>query len=281
MRLAGTEVALSPLAAQWNVDEARLNLLAQAQDEFVCKVQARSSGAGPGSSASMANDAVLAESGAPPALMRPGEHWIVWHRDLWTQLCRRVLDTLGEFHQQFNDELGCERDRLRRMAVPEMGRAAARLLIQWLIDQGEILASGVWLHRADHRVQLSEAESRFRVLVLAILEAAKLEPPWVRDLARLTSQDEVTVRGYLLRLMRNGEVHQVVRDLFFSRKAFELLIACAQGLQLSEGKVTAARFRDETRLSRKRAVQVLECFDRVGIARRVRDVHYVREQHLI
>ncbi len=280
VRLAGTEVALAPLAAQWNVDERTLTLLAQAQAEFVCKVQARSPQASPGSSAPVTNDSP-AKSVAPLDLLRPGDHWIVWHRDLWTQLCRRVLDTLGEFHQQFNDELGCERDRLRRMAVPEMERGAARLLIQWLIDQGEILASGVWLHREDHRVQLSEAESRFRVRVLTILEEANLEPPWVRELARLISLEEVTVRAYLLRLVRNGEVHQVVRDLFFSRKAFDRLIGCARGLQFLEGKVSAARFRDESRLSRKRAVQVLEYFDRVGITRRVRDVHYVREQHLI
>ena len=48
-------------------------------------------------------------------------------------------------------------------------------------------------------------------------------------------------------------------------------VAAAHG-----GEVTAARFRDATALGRKRAIQVLEYFDRVGLLRRVGDVHRLR-----
>ena len=40
--------------------------------------------------------------------------------------------------------------------------------------------------------------------------------------------------------------------------------------------MTAARFRDATQLGRKRAIQVLEYFDRVGLLRRTGDVHKLR-----
>jgi len=42
------------------------------------------------------------------------------------------------------------------------------------------------------------------------------------------------------------------------------------------GEVTAAAVRDATGLGRKRAIQVLEHFDRVGLLRRVGDVHKLR-----
>jgi selenocysteine-specific elongation factor len=44
----------------------------------------------------------------------------------------------------------------------------------------------------------------------------------------------------------------------------------------ADGQVTAARFRDETGLGRKRAIQILEFFDRIGFLRRVGDVHLLR-----
>ena len=40
--------------------------------------------------------------------------------------------------------------------------------------------------------------------------------------------------------------------------------------------MTAAAFRDATGLGRKRAIQILEHFDRIGLLRRVGDVHKLR-----
>ncbi len=258
VRQSDTAVSLAPLAAQWNVPESDLNRLARSQDEFVCKP--------------------IQPSGSET---RVHETWVVWHRDCWSRVCTQLVAALAEFHRQFPDELGCERDRLRRIAVPTLARAAARLMIQCLIDEGDIQASGVFLHAAQHRITLSQSEQQFRDRALPMLNEAGLEPPWVRDMARLTGVDEALARGYLLRLVRHADVHQVVRDLFFSQQAIDRLTIAARSLHESEGAITAARFRDVSGLSRKRAIQVLEYFDRVGIARRVRDVHYVREQHLV
>ena len=40
--------------------------------------------------------------------------------------------------------------------------------------------------------------------------------------------------------------------------------------------VTAAAFRDATGLGRKRAIQILESLDRVGLTRRVGETHKLR-----
>jgi len=42
------------------------------------------------------------------------------------------------------------------------------------------------------------------------------------------------------------------------------------------GELTAAGFRDAIRLGRKRAIQILEYFDRIGMLRRIGDAHRVR-----
>jgi selenocysteine-specific elongation factor len=42
------------------------------------------------------------------------------------------------------------------------------------------------------------------------------------------------------------------------------------------GAVDAARYRDALGLGRKRTIQILEFFDRVGYTRRVKDSHVLR-----
>ena len=44
----------------------------------------------------------------------------------------------------------------------------------------------------------------------------------------------------------------------------------------ADGPLEAARLRDAIGLGRKRTIQLLEYFDRVGYTRRVRDAHILR-----
>ena len=48
-------------------------------------------------------------------------------------------------------------------------------------------------------------------------------------------------------------------------------------LAREHGAVNAARYRDAVGLGRKRAIQILEYFDRIGYTRRVHDTHMLRQ----
>jgi len=102
----------------------------------------------------------------------------------------------------------------------------------------------------------------------------------VRELANGVAQSESVVRATLLRASRRGEAFQVVRDLFYHPRALQELADAANDLYQSKGEVSAAAFRDRIGLGRKRAIQILEFFDRVGFTRRVRDRHLVRPDGL-
>jgi selenocysteine-specific elongation factor len=85
------------------------------------------------------------------------------------------------------------------------------------------------------------------------------------------------VRQLLRKLARRGEVFQVVRDLFYHRDAIrELALLVASEAEKQGGALAAAPFRDASALGRKRALQVLEFFDRVGYTRFHRERHVVR-----
>lgn len=84
------------------------------------------------------------------------------------------------------------------------------------------------------------------------------------------SRDETRDAPPVAELARQGKPYQVVCDLFCLPEAVAQLAAWVQDLEHASGETRAAELRDRSGLSRKRAIQVLAVFDRVGYARRVR-----------
>jgi selenocysteine-specific elongation factor len=152
-----------------------------------------------------------------------------------------------------------------------------RALVDDTSTHGDIVRSGPWLHLPGHAVTLDDAERALAGLLLPVVQKGRFDPPWVRDLAAAHGVSEERVRELMRKLARQGEVFQVVRDLFYHREAIrELAILVAAEAQRNGGKLAAAPFRDAAALGRKRAIQVLEFFDRVGYTRFHRELHVIR-----
>ncbi|WP_175942247.1 selenocysteine-specific translation elongation factor [Caballeronia sp. BCC1704] len=198
----------------------------------------------------------------------------------WDALAARLTNALAAFHERFPDEQGPDAARLRRMAAPLASDALWRALIDDAVARGTVARSGPWLHLPSHAVALDAAEESLAQAVLASIERGRFDPPWVRDLAREHGAQEDDMRRLLRKLARRGDVLQVVRDLFYSRVAIaELARLAAEHARTRNGAASgigAAEFRDASGLGRKRAIQVLEFFDRVGYTRFHRDLHLLR-----
>ncbi|MFT4099562.1 MAG: SelB C-terminal domain-containing protein, partial [Burkholderiaceae bacterium] len=198
----------------------------------------------------------------------------------------RVLASLAAFHLHQPDELGPDAARLRRLTLPRLTDAAWRALLAALVAQGAVSLSGAWVHLPEHGERLGETDRRIAASLAPPLAAAGYDGAWVRDLARDGGIGEPLLRVTLARMARRGELHQVVRDLYYPRATMEALGALCRRLATEDdgadaadgGRVgiTAARFRDATGLGRKRAIQILEYFDRIGLLRRVGDLHRLR-----
>ena len=194
----------------------------------------------------------------------------------WAALRRTLLDGLSAFHQKEPDVLGLDAGRLRRLCLPRVPTACVTRAVEEWLAEGQIQRHGALLHRPEHGARLGEAERRVAERLLPRIAEGRCDPPWVRDLARDTGLSEPTVRTTLQSLARRGEVFAVVRDLYYGAPAMTELSTIARSLAAEHGLVRAADFRDRTGLGRKRAIQVLEFFDRVGVLRRSGDVHHLR-----
>ncbi|MFZ6046229.1 selenocysteine-specific translation elongation factor [Pseudomonas sp. CR3202] len=197
--------------------------------------------------------------------------------DRWLALEQQLLDGLARFHAELPDELGPDRDRLRRYALPELERPVFIALLEQLLASGAAQSSGPWLHLPDHRVQLSEADEALRERIWPLLEAGGFDPPWVRELATELKVEEGAMRLLERKLARLGLLHQVVKDLFYPDATIRQLATLARRLQDESGTITAAAWRDRIAIGRKRSIQLLEYFDRIGFTRRIGDQRKIRE----
>jgi selenocysteine-specific elongation factor len=189
----------------------------------------------------------------------------------------RLLAALAAYHEREPDELGPDTARARRLALPRLPEPLYRALLGLLLAEGAIAQRGAFVHLPAHGVKLSASEERIAQKVAPRLAEAGFDGAWARDLARDAQESEPLTRTTLSRLAQRGELHQVVKDLFYAPAQMARLAAIARGVAAAhEGAVTAAAFRDATQLGRKRAIQVLEHFDRIGLLRRVGDLHKLR-----
>lgn len=205
----------------------------------------------------------------------------LFNASAWQSLQSELATRLVQFHEEQPDELGPDRDRLRRYAMPQLERPVFVALLESLLQDGRIESSGPWLHRPDHKVRLSEAEERLQAHLWPLLEEGGFDPPWVRDLARAVERDESDVRQLLRKLARLGQLQQVVKDLFYPENAIRCLATEAVELAERSGVIATADFRDRIGIGRKRSIQLLEYFDRIGLTRRVGDLRTIRADHAL
>jgi len=153
-----------------------------------------------------------------------------------------------------------------------------RALIDELARERIVMRSGPWLHLPEHTVRLSQDDQALAQKLQRLIVAGHFDPPWVRDLAAAVREPEERVRQVLRKQVTLGTVYQVVHDLFYDSERIGELANVVAALAQEHGAVHAASYRDSVGLGRKRAIQILEFFDRIGYTRRVSDSHVLRTE---
>ena len=194
----------------------------------------------------------------------------------WQAALANALAALGQFHASCPAEPGPDLARLRRIAAPLAPERLWRALLDQLVGSGRVQRAGAWLQLPAHAAELSAREQELAAALLPLTAAGRFDPPWVRELAGRSGQPEPRVRQLLASLGRAGRACEVVEDLYYAREVVEELAGIVATLAAAADGVTAARFRTELGIGRKRAIQILEFFDRVGYTRRVGDRRVLR-----
>jgi len=226
----------------------------------------------------LANDAAIVDALPDRAILLEGANDPILIADERLRAVREsVVAAMTDFHAASPDEPGLGRARLHRIAAAGAPPDVWMAIAERLIDDGTLARNGAFLRLPAHRVQLSERELQLAADLMPRIVAGGFDPPWARDLASAIAAPEDEVRQTLRKLNAEGSVQQVVRDLFYAPERVRELASIARRIAVEHGAIEAAAFRDAIGLGRKRTIQILEFFDRVGYTRRVRDAHRLRE----
>ena len=199
----------------------------------------------------------------------------------WDALRARMLARLARYHAERPDEVGPDLGRLRRMEFPRVPLEVVEALASELLNDRALAASGPWWHLPERSIRMTPREDMLAQRILPHLMAEPYDPPWVRDLASKVSAPEQEVRIVMGKLGARGDVFAIVKDLYYAREIVGRMARLARDVEAVHGGIRAADFRDRLGTGRKRAINVLEFFDRVGFTRRYGDEHRVRGDSLL
>ena len=209
--------------------------------------------------------------GAPPDALRLNAGVEIW---LLGASARAALETqvserLSKFHADEPDEPGVAIERLRRMSAAGFPQPIFRAWVQHAIVEGRLGLTGSFVHRPGHRVELNDVERVLWEKALPLLVNGRFDPPWVRDLARALGTNEDAVRAVLRKQARQSQLVQVVNDLFYPVQTMCEIAGVARSLIGRDSTLGVIAFRDSLQIGRKRAIQILEACDRLGLTRRL------------
>ncbi len=184
-------------------------------------------------------------------------------------LVSRVQGCLDEFHASEPDEPGLAHERLRRMAIPELEPAVFKAWLMGQIQVGMFALTGNFVHAVGHKVELSGPERILWERALPKLLDAGFDPPWVRDIAAMVNATDDEIRLLFKKQARTSALTQLVKDLFYPDATMVRMAEMIRDTVAEQGFVSVINFRDRLGIGRKRAIQILEAFDRVGLTRRL------------
>jgi len=104
------------------------------------------------------------------------------------------------------------------------------------------------------------------------------EPPTVKEIMERFRCDEKQVRDNLALLTRSGQVVRISADLFYGAVALDGLREKLVALLRDKGEIIPTDFREQTNLSRKFLIPLLEHFDSEKITIRVGDKRVLRKR---
>ena len=166
---------------------------------------------------------------------------------------------------------------LRRRLDPIPPRGIAEAALNALVASGRLARSGGHIHPPGHRAALSREDETLWARIEPLLAEGGTRPPRVRELGELLGEDHRRIDVVLRQAGRFGWVRQVADNRYFPAAALRELAGVAESLagEDTDGRFTAAAYKDRSGIGRNVTIQLLEYFDKVGFTRREGDARRI------
>ena len=193
----------------------------------------------------------------------------------WDRLRAAALESVAAWHRRAPDSAGPPEDRI--LDGKRLPRGVVIAIANELVREGALARSGADVRLPGHRSDFAPADGALWDRVAEVLESEEARPPTIAEVATRVGAAPKSVQALLDRAARRGLAHRVSQTRFFLPRTVSRLAAIVEALAETgtQGRVTAAAFRDRSELGRNLSIEVLEFFDRVRFTRRVGDARIV------
>jgi selenocysteine-specific elongation factor len=185
-----------------------------------------------------------------------------------------VMRSLARLHAETPQALGFEIAMLRKLCAPHLPARVFATLLRLLADRKNIEVTGSAARLPRHVATANPADEKMWQAVQPLLDRAGFAGLTLAELAASASIREPNLKDFLHRKAKTGEVIRATDTRFYLRGTLAAFAAIASDVSrtVPGGKFSAAQVRDRTDIGRGRAIEILECLDRLGITRRTGDL---------
>ena len=144
-------------------------------------------------------------------------------------------------------------------------------LAEWLIANEKVVIADGYVVPLGHAGGMSPDDQRLFDTILAELEAARFQPPAVKNLACVTTKNLKRVRELMNLAAARGQLVYVAEDIWLHQSRWDELVRLVTSAIRERGSVTVADIRTILDSTRKYVVPIVESLDAAGITKRVGD----------
>jgi selenocysteine-specific elongation factor len=194
----------------------------------------------------------------------------------WAELKSQALNAIRSIHRREPNQTSVAEDRLLndgRSAARELAAAIAADLVR----EGKLIREPSGVRLPEHMPAMSAADTALWKKIAPLMDANRLRPPAVHELAVAVAENPQKMEAFLVRASKFGLIVRVAPNRFFLAGALLDLgkIAEQEAAKQPARQLTLPAFRDRSGVGRTVAVEILEYFDRVKFTRRVGDARQV------
>ena len=185
---------------------------------------------------------------------------------------------LEAFHSTSPQAMGADLGALRSQCAPRLSAAAFHALLR---EEQRIEITGSTARLRRHVATDNPGDQETWERVQPPMQAAGFNGLTIAELAAAAGVKEAGLKDFLFRKAKTGEVVKVTAERFYLRATLARFasIALAVSRSLPAGRFAAAQVRDRTGTGRNRVIEILECFDRLGLTRRAGDLRTMAKDY--
>jgi selenocysteine-specific elongation factor len=198
-------------------------------------------------------------AGSPRILVAPG---------IFEEMGRKLDAVLREFQKKNPLLAGMPKSELREKTASGSSAEIFDLILSKLEEKKKLRVAKDLVSTFDHRIHMSEDETRARDFLVASYQKAGVRPPSLEEIASEAKRDVKLLERVQRVLLKDGTLVQISDGMVFHKDSLSRLKESVRGFKSTRPRIDVAFFKEMAGVTRKHAIPLLEWLDRERVTQR-------------